>query len=165
MLEVNKKFDVPLAYFYQKIEPELRKKLFKTIVTDMPKKFTNLKFLGAYLNWNMEDQYDYYMLFETTNTMNMPFVLYMLPVLGDRHSIQGFYYCVLQNKVNEFFEDTFLAMVPLEASNFIAILNTLNLSTNTQNPNFWRTPEKMPILGKHLLEITKVYKPQIKVEG
>lgn len=163
MTEPNKKFDVPLAYYYQKIDVETRKTLYKTIVEGFTKEFNSLKLMGAYLNWDMEEKYDFIAIFETTNTRGIPFVLYSLNVFGDRHSIQGFHYCVLHDKIKEYFEDSFMAMVPIEKDAFNSMISKLGFTFNKGDATFWKKPENMKQVASHLKNVAIFYKPQIKV--
>lgn len=163
MADYRKKFDVPMGFFYQKIDIELRKTLFSTIVKDIPVHNNSLKFLSGYLNWDINEGYDYFAIYETQNTLGKPFVMFKLAVLGDRFSIQGFYYCVTHDLTKEYFEDVFENLVPLERPMFDNILSSLNLSQDKNAKNYWKSPPGLKILGKRLVEITKVYNPQIQI--
>lgn len=163
MADIRKRFDVPIPFYYQKIDPELRKKLFTTIAQDMPKHNTSLKFLGGFLNWDMNDLYDFFVIYETQNTMGKPFVMVKLAVLGDRFSIQGFYYTVLHDQTKEYFEDMFDAFIPLEKEVFNNIIEAMGYNMDKKSEKYWRKPDHMTELGRRLIEITKRYNPQITV--
>lgn len=163
MADIRKRFDVPVPFFYQKIDIELRKKLFKTIVDDMSKHNNSLKFMAAYLNWNMENLYDYFMIYETTNVSGKPFVMVKLATLGDRFSIQGFYYCIIHDKTKEYFEDIFEALIPFERNTFNNFIESMGLSFTKGQSNYWKNPDNLTAVGTRILEITKIYNPQIQV--
>ena len=161
MLEAGKKFDVPLRNFHQHIDKNLRIELFKGIVDGYKREYSACKVSAAYLNWNMEDNYDYLIIMEADNTQGVPFILYMVPFFGDRHTIQGFYYCITHDKIKEYFEDTFLALVPIERNGFFNTIRTLGLSENKEDTNYWKKPENLPIVARRLSEMAIRYKPQI----
>lgn len=163
MADYRKKFDVPVGFFYQKIDIDLRKTLFSTIVKDIPVHNNALKFMSGYLNWDMEENYDYFAIYEANNTLGKPFVLFKLAVLGDRFSIQGFYYCVTHDLTREFFDDIFENLVPLERPMFDNIIQTMGMSQDKNSPNYWKTATNLKRLGKRLIEITKIYNPQIQI--
>ena len=166
MIDPNQKFEVPLAFFYQKIDVETRKKLFTAIVEGFTREFNTLKFIGAYLNWDVDKKYDYIAMYETTNTRGMPFILYAVGFFGDRHSIQGFYYCLTHDLIKEFFEDSFVSMVPLEKKAFENVIMTLGftLTKTNENPDaYYKKAENMKVVAEHLKNIGIYYTPQMKV--
>lgn len=161
MLEAGKKFDVPLRNFHQHIGKELRTELFKGIVDGYKRNYTSCKVLMAYLNWDTGEMFDFCIIMETTNTQGVPFILYMVPFFGDRHTIQGFYYCLTHDLIDEYFDDTFLALVPIERNGFFETIMTLGLSEDKASPNYWKKPENISRLAKRLSDMAIRYKPQI----
>ena len=161
MLESGKKFDVPLRNYFQHISKELRIELFKGIVGGYKREYSACKVTVAYLNWNMENDFDYLIIMEANNTQGVPFILYMVPFFGDRHGIQGFYYCLTHDLIDEYFEDTFLSLVPIERNGFFNIILELGLSEDKNSDRYWKTQTNLPILAKRLNELAIRYKPQI----
>lgn len=163
LIERNKKFDVPFIHLMQKIDKDMRIKLFKAIVNGYHTKFTSTKKVLAYLNWDIELEYDYLFIMEAVNSMGMPFYLLDLVPFGARRSIPGYRYCIVNDLTDNFYEDGFAGMVPIEKSNFEKMITeTLGLSLNKEDGDrYWKTSANMKPLINHLSNIIRIYKPQI----
>ena len=161
MLEAGKKFDVPLRNYSQHISKDLRIELFKGIVDGYKREYTACKVTVAFLNWDMQYDFDYLIIMEAENTQGVPFMLYMVPFFGDRHTVQGFYYCLTHDLTKEYFEDTFLALVPIERNGFYNVILELGLSQDKDADNYWKSQKNLSIVAKRLNDLAIRYKPQI----
>lgn len=162
LIERNKKFDVPFVYLMQRIDKEMRTKLFKSIVNGYYNTFKNAKKVLAYLNWDIQIQYDYLFIMETKNDVGMDFYLIDLVPFAARRSIPGYRYCVIKDLTKEFFEDGFAGMIPIDKKTFeTMITQTLGLSLNKNAENYWKKAENMKPLIEHMSDFVRIYKPQI----
>lgn len=162
LIERNKKFDVPFIHLMQKVDKEMRIKLFKSIVNGYHNTYTDSQKVLAYLNWDIKVPFDYLFIMQTKNAAGMDFYLLDLVPFGARRSIPGYRYCVVNDLTKEFFEDGFAGMVPIEAKTFeTMITQTLGLSLIKEDENYWKKAENMKTLIEHLDNIVRVYKPQI----
>ena len=162
LIERNKKFDVPFVNLMQKVDKDMRIKLFKSIVTGYHNKFKDSQKVLGFLNWDIEVPYDYLFIMQTKNAAGMDFYLLDLVPFGARRSIPGYRYCVVHDITDDFFEDGFAGMVPIDTKTFeTMITQTLHLSLDKDAPNYWKKAENMKPLIDHLDNIVRVYKPQI----
>lgn len=157
--------NIPLQYLMQFISKEMRVELFKHIANGYVREFPQLRRLIAYLNWDEELNLDYLILFKANNRQNKKFILYDMVSFGNMRSIPGFRYCVLNDKSKDFFVKGFKNMVPLEEDQFASIMiDTLGLSFNHSDANYWKKCESISKMIPHLTEIAKCYNPQIIID-
>ena len=163
MKETNQKFNVPIPFFQQKIDKNLRIKLFDSIMNGYAKRYPNSTRILGYLNWDPNENYYFMFSFKIKNDYGKEFVLFYLAFFGSRHSIPGYYYCITHDLVDEYFEDGFAAMVPLETKQFENIIKSHGFSLAKADDNYWKTRENIAKLIEHFKNISIQYKPQIQV--
>lgn len=159
MIDPTKRLKIPMPEKYY-IYPDARKKLFMHLVNEYKIRYEDLKLLYAYLNFNPDLNIDYLLVFSTKNSAGNPMIMYDAPFLYSDRTTPGYRYCIKNNLLDDFFEEAMLQMTTLPKysfNEFLSIAINPPLSTDKNNPRYWRNPNVAFDLCKNLGELSLRY--------
>lgn len=157
MINPDKKLKIP-AKEKQFIMPDVRQKIFKEIYTMYQRKYT-IKLIYAYLNTDPDLMVDYLIIFKTKNTAgNKDLIIYdCVPAHSDR-STPGYRYCKRTGITDDFYEEGINSMVVMEKNKFYEFITSgLGLSTDKNDPLYWRSGENYKDVINGLLDLSLRY--------
>lgn len=158
MIDKYKKLKIPMPEKMY-ILPEAREKLFMHMINEYKTRCPGLTLLYAYLNHDAEFPVDYLLIFKAMSDDNrVSLILFETPYLYSDRTLPGYRYCLRNNLLDDFFQESTDQMPRLSRGRFNEYITTmLELSMNKESPEYWRAPGNASKLGKGLVDLSVIY--------
>ena len=160
MFSDKKEIDVPMEERLL-IYPEQRQKLFLNMVENYKIFCPNIKLLYAALNYDSELKIEYLVIFEGVRK-GKNFILWDSPFIYTNRAIPAYRYAVRNNLFKEFFDMCVSRFCQMEKSRFYDFINSnlCGLSTEKDDPLYWKKPENAHALMKGMSSMGLMYIPE-----
>lgn len=161
MFTDKKEIDVPIEERLI-VYPKQRQQLFLNLVENYKVFCPNLKMIYAALNFDSELKMDYLLLFEAS-MKGKQFILWDSPFIYTNRSIPSYRYAVKNKLHKEFFDTCLNHLCQIDKSKFIEFLGSQlcgHLSTNSNDPKYWKSPDNLHALLKGMSELGLLYVPE-----
>ena len=161
MYSKSKEIDIPIEERLM-VYPKQRQQLFLNLVENYKIFCPNIKMIYAALNFDSSLKIDYLVIFETIKK-GKPFILWDSPFMYTNRAIPSYRYVVRNKLHTKFFETCANHFCQMDRDKFIEFLGSDlcgNLSTNQNDPLYWKSLENSHSLMKGMSEMGLVYIPE-----
>lgn len=144
------------------IYPKQRQQLFLNLVENYKIFCPNIHMIYAALNYDSELKIDYLVIFEAYKK-SKSFILWDSPFIYTNRAIPAYRYAVKNNLHKEFFDTCTAHFCQMDRDKFTEFLSSSlcgNLSTNENDPLYWKLPENSHALMKGMSEMGLLYIPE-----
>ena len=161
MFSNDKEINIPMEERLM-VYPKQRQELFINLVENYKVFCPNIRMVYAGLNFNSELKIDYIVIFETV-IQGKNLILWDCPFAYTTRAIPAYRYVIKNNLYKEFFDTCMQHFCQIERERFVEFLNSElggNLSTNENDPKYWKRAENSEILMKGMVELSLLYTPK-----
>lgn len=161
MYDKSKEIDIPIEERLM-IFPKQRQQLFLNLVENYKIFCPNIKMIYAALNFDSALKIDYLVIFESERK-GKSFILWDSPFTYTNRSVPSYRYVVKNNLHNDFFETCKSHFCQMDRDKFFDFLRSDlggNLSSNPEDPSYWKSPTNAHILMKGMSEMGLLYIPE-----
>ena len=161
MYSAKKEFDVPMEERLV-VYPKQRQQLFLNLVENYKLFCPNIKMIYAALNFDSELKIEYLVMFETEHK-GKSFILWDAPFIYTNRAIPAYRYAVKNKLHKEYFDTCMGHFCQIERDKFYEFLSSDlcgNLSTNPNDPAYWKSSDNSHTLMKGMSEMSLLYIPE-----